>query len=80
MKKLIFLLALILLFQNSSEAVNYAKLHMKELRANQNYGSTQRYFADYSEPAKSSNIGFTIKDPKLIKLGNYQEVSDAKYK
>ena len=80
MKKLIFLLALILLFQNSTEAVNYAKLHMKELRANQNYGSTQRYFADYSEPAKSSNIGFTIKDPKLIKLGNYQEVSDAKYK
>lgn len=79
MKKILYILVLLFLVQNTSEAINYKKLHMQEMRTSQTYGSTNKYFKDYSEPVKAQTFDFTIKDPKLIKLGNYQEISDAKY-
>ncbi len=79
MKKILFLtLALIVTCANCN-AKDYAKLHIKEMQKSQKYASSKTYFADYA-PQTSTVNNFEIKDPKLIKLGDYKDISDAQYK
>lgn len=78
MKKLLFLLALIMLVQPVCEARDYAKMHMNQTKRNKQYRIDKTYFADYSPAEKDINL--EIKDPKLIKLGGYQEISSEKMK
>ena len=78
MKKIIALCMACFLIQNTSFAKDYAKLQIKEMKKSQEYSATNKYFADYSDANKPMN--FTIKDPKLIKLGGYEEIPTDKYK
>lgn len=79
MKKIILLGLALLVVNANCEAKDYAKLHIKEMQKSQNYASSKTYFADYA-PQVSTVNNFEIKDPKLIKLGGYKEISDAQYK
>ncbi len=78
MKKIIALCMVCFLIQNTSFAKDYAKLQIKEMKKSQEYSATNKYFADYSTINKP--MDFTIKDPKLIKLGGYEEIPTEKYK
>ena len=79
MKKIILLGLALLVVNANCEAKDYAKLHIKEMQKSQKYASSKTYFADYAPQASTVN-NFEIKDPKLIKLGGYKEISDAQYK
>ncbi len=81
MKKLsIFALALALSF-NCVIARDYTKLQIKELKHAQKYGTTKKVLqnqgtnASYKFAAKDS----TLKDPKIMKLGNFEKISAQKY-
>ncbi|MBQ7763824.1 M48 family metalloprotease [bacterium] len=79
MKKILFLTLALIVTCANCEAKDYAKLHIKEMQKSQKYASSKTYFADYA-PQTSIVNNFEIKDPKLIKLGGYKEISDAQYK
>ena len=79
MKKIHILFAILLFINASCEAKDYAKLHIKEMQKSQKYATSKTYFADYA-PQASASKGFEIKDPKLIKLDGYKEISDVQYK
>ena len=81
MKKIIVLaLALIVTSQLIVEARDYAKLQIKEMKHAQKYGTTKKVL-------QNQNIQITpvlfstknIKDPKIMKFGNYEKISDEKY-
>ena len=83
MKKLIFLIIFSLFLQPVVEARDFVKLHLEEMKHAEKYGATDQYFADYSnkevkkQKIKQENI--ELKDPKLIKLGGYDDRVIAKY-
>jgi predicted Zn-dependent protease len=78
MKKIILVLVCCLLFQTCSEARDYAKLQVKEIKHAQKYGVSAKYKSTY---APSVNTKLTnIKDPKLLKLGDYKEITEEQYK
>lgn len=79
MKKILVLCLALSFLQLTSEAKDYTKLHIKEMQKSQKYATSKTYFADYAPSAAVSNT-FEIKDPKLIKLDGYKEVSDIQYK
>ena len=80
MKKLLALLIGLLIIQGCSEARDYTKLHQKEMKHSQKYGSTQfrtetpNYVNNYT-PVYTTEL----KDPHLIKVGRYDIIDDAKY-
>ena len=78
MKKVLFLFAILMFFQLSCEAKDYAKMHMKQMKKNQEYRIDQTYYANYTPKEKSLN--YEIKDPKLIKLNGYEDLSADKIK
>lgn len=77
MKKFLVICALCLLAQTPSEAKDYVKHHIKEMKKSQQYAATNSYFSDDKNKIAKT---FEIKDPKLIKLGGYEEVSLASAK
>ena len=78
MKKILLAVALCFLIQTCSDAKDYAKLHVKEIKHAQKYGVSAKYNKSY---APDVNIPTkNIKDPKLLKIGDYQEIADAQYK
>lgn len=77
MKKLLLLMAVCLLFTSVSDARDYAKLQAKEIKHAQKYGTTNKILNKSYAPAVV-NVS-NIKDPKLIKIGNYQDIPKAKY-
>lgn len=79
MKKILALCLMCLVIQSVAEAKNYAKQHMKELKKSQKYSTSANYFTK-EQSENLNNVSVEIKDPKLLKLGNYEEVSVAKYK
>ena len=83
MKKFVILFILCLIGgMLSSSAVDYTKLQAKELKHAQKYGSTQRYFdkSEIQTPVSYDNTAVSmVKDPKIMKFGNYTKVDDAKY-
>lgn len=79
MKKiLLVLLSFIFLFQ-TVEAKDYAKLQLKEMEKSQKYSSTDRYFNKYLVN-ETNNEKFVVKDPKILKLSEYEDVSDKNFK
>ncbi len=78
MKKILFLTAVLLVMSANCEAKDYAKLHIKEMEQAQKYSTSKAYFSDYSPEVGKANT-FELKDPKLIKLGNYKEISQSKF-
>ena len=78
MKKILFLCAVALVFQANCDAKDYAKMHMKQMKKNQEYRVENTYFAESSSAKK--DLAVEIKDPKLIKLKGYEEIPAAKLK
>lgn len=81
MKKYLSAILVCLLSVNIVCAKDYAKLQIKEMKHAQKYGTTQKYLnnnivAPQTEIAVS-NRG--LKDPKLIKLGNYEKIDEQSY-
>lgn len=78
MRIVLLLLICCLLFQPMAQARDYVNLHLKEMRKAEKFGVTDQYFADYSQKEKIQN-DIKLKDPKLVKLGGYDEKTIAKY-
>lgn len=78
MKRVLFLCAILMFFQLSCDAKDYAKIHMKQMKKNQEFRIDNTYFAEYTPSVK--NVSLEIKDPKLIKLGGYEDISSEKLK
>ena len=78
MRKIIYVLALCLMFQVCSEARDYAKLQVKEMKHAQKYGISAKYNKSYAPVVNTASQN--IKDPKLLKIGDYKDISDADYK
>ena len=78
MKKFLFLCAVMLVFQVNCDAKDYAKMHMKQMKKNQEYRVENTYFKESSSVKK--NLAVEIKDPKLIKLKGYEEIPATKLK
>lgn len=78
MKKILILCVICFMTQTASEAKDYVKHHIKEMKKSQQYSATNNYFL----PEEKTNVkqDFVIKDPKLIKLGDYEEISSADFK
>lgn len=73
MKKILVLCIICLIAQTASEAKDYVKHHINEMKKSQQYAATNNYFEATQEKNKVQN--FDIKDPKLIKLGGYEKIS-----
>lgn len=67
-----------LIFQLCSEARDYAKLQIKEMKHAQKYSVSAKYNKKYAPAANNTSQG--IKDPKLLKIGKYKEISNSEYK
>lgn len=78
MKKFLVLALVLLFVQSSSEAKDYAKRHLQQMKKNQEYRIQNTYFNDYAP--ENPTIKMEIKDPKLIKLGGYEDISVDKMK
>ena len=78
MKKILLLCVLSLMFQANVEAKDYIKHQIKEMKKSQQYSATNNYFVEENKTKSFQN--FEIKDPKLIKLSEYQEISTDKLK
>lgn len=74
MKKILFLTLALVLANLNCEAKDYAKMHMKQMKKNQEYRIDKTYFADYSVAEKKATV--ELKDPKLIKLSGYKSISE----
>lgn len=78
MKKIILLCLLFFSVQVVSEARDYTKLHMDEMKKSQKYSASKKYFEDYKPEIQAS--GLKLKDPKLIKLSGYEYIPVDKFK
>ena len=56
MKKILFLCAVALVFQSSCEAKDYAKMHMKQMKKNQEYRVENTYFAQSASLKKVVSV------------------------
>ena len=79
MKKFLLICLFILISQICTEAKDYAKLHIQEMKKSQKYSTSQKYFENFA-PQTTTTKNSEIKDPKLIKLDGYKIISDNQYK
>ena len=83
MKRIFALLLVCMLSSNCVLARDYAKLQIKELKHAQKYNTADKYFQN-KEISKKYDVSavrnVNIKDPKILKLSSYEEISDADYK
>ena len=79
MKKFIVLSLICFLVQNTAQAKDYAQQYLKEMKKSQKYSATSNYFED-SVSKQAESKPEKLKDPKLVKIGNYKEISNADYK
>lgn len=78
MKKFLIILAICAISVNCVFARDYAKLQEKEMKHAQKYGTTNKYL-DNRKIEMPQSLSFGIKDPKIIKLGDYEVISKTKY-
>lgn len=80
MKKYLILLCVLLLSTTSVLAKDYAKLQVKEMKHAQKYGTTNKYFSETNKKITISTTNkMDIKDPKIMKIGNYEPIDNKKY-
>lgn len=81
MKKIIILSAVLMLAINNVQARDYVKLQVNEMKHAQKYGTTQKVLQNKvqntAQSVAYSNI--SIKDPKIMKFGNYEIIDSDKY-
>ena len=78
MKKL-FLILLLLSFANCTYAKSYMDLQLKNMNKNVKSNSVQIHEKNFVQPAEKRTVITKIKDPKLIKLSNIEEISEKDY-
>ena len=80
MKKFAILLIALVLVQSNVMARDYAKLQVKEMKHAQKYNTTEKYVpaAHATQVLPTVNVS-KIKDPKIMKFGNYEKVDNSKY-
>ena len=71
------MLAFCIFISAAVEARDYAKLHVKEIKHAQKYGVSAKYNNSYAPDVNVT--AKNIKDPKLLKIGDYKEISDSQY-
>ncbi len=82
MKKFIILFAVLALVIGSTEAKDYAKMQIKEMKHAQKYGTSQQLLKEKNDNNIPNNVityNVPLKDPKIMKFGHYEEVSDTDY-
>ena len=80
MKKFLIFALTLVISSNYVIAKDYAKMQIKEMKHAQKYGTTQKILQEDAQPVKSAlPANFTIKDPKIMKFGNYDVISQDKY-
>ena len=80
MKKILIMLAFLAVAFNIAEAKDYVKTQIKEMKHAQKYATTQKVLQTNTQETmvtKTANAG--IKDPKIMKFGNYEKISKDKY-
>lgn len=78
MKRVLIIVVCILCLCQVAQARDYIILHEKEMKHAEKYGATDQFFAEYSEKYDVKN-NIVLKDPKLIKLSDYDEKVLATY-
>jgi hypothetical protein len=78
MKKVLLFLLICSFFQSGVYAKDYVKMQMQEAKAAQKYGTTDKFFEGVNSQPKYT-ISSEIKDPKTLKLGDYEPIPTDKY-
>lgn len=63
-----------------TEAKDYAKMQIKEMQHAQKYNTTKKVLKEQSEYTPKISQTLNIKDPKIMKFGNYSIISESKMK
>ena len=81
MKKIAILCFIFVLTVCSLEAKDYAKMQIKEMKHAQKYGTTQKVLQNKMPNIvnKTTNASYTLKDPKIMKFGDYEIIPKTKY-
>lgn len=77
MKKFIVFLSLLSVTILPSNSRDYAELQIKEMKHAQKYNTTRQYLDRKTIEANAVNLN--IKDPKILKICNYEVIPDNKY-
>ena len=81
MKKFLILALTLCIGANYVIAKDYAKMQIKEMKHAQKYATTQKVLQENIQMAKVAELpsNVSIKDPKIMKFGNYEKISKDKY-
>ena len=81
MKKIVILAFALILTSQFVLAKDYAKMQIKEMKHAQKYATTQKVLQNNNQKTGQISTTFTgnIKDPHIMKFGNYEKISKAKY-
>ncbi len=80
MKKFIILFFISALILNGVEAKDYVKTQVKELKHAQKYATTKKVTQNHKQNYDVNNAAKDgVKDPHIMKFGDYKEISKAKY-
>ena len=81
MKKLLIILAFSALTICYVDARDYTKLQVKEMKHAQKYGTTKNVVqsTDIEKPKTINSSHLQLKDPKIMKFGNYEQISEKNY-
>lgn len=78
MKKLLIIFAALAVV-NCVEAKDYAKMQVKEMKHAQKYATTKNVVQDASANKVFKTTDLQLKDPHIMKFGNYDIISKDKY-
>lgn len=80
MKKFVVCMMMLAFASNAVVARDYAKLQIKEMKHAQKYGTTQTFLQAGQLSLTPNNPQILgIKDPKIMKIGNYQKIDEKAY-
>ena len=81
MKKIVILSLALVICSQYVLAKDYAKLQIKEMKHAQKYATTQKVLQSNNQKVGQISPKYTgaIKDPHIMKFGNYEKISKSKY-
>ena len=80
MKKILITVAVLALALNTVYAKDYVKMQIKEMKHAQKYGTTQKVLQHKNaQITPTIAVQSNIKDPKIMKFGHYEKISEDKY-
>ena len=81
MKNIVILALALIIGSQYVQAKDYAKMQIKEMKHAQKYATTQKVLQNNNQQIGqiSSTYKGAIKDPHIMKFGNYEKITKAKY-